>query len=162
MSTTTTLALSPNRACIALEAETNAEGLNMSTQQVSLLVTPLEEQAIRGFCEIMDYTISQLIELAAVETMHRMGVFDAADLVGKHLAWADAPVRGKSEVAGSKITVSISPTYCQLAASVAKRLELGARTFLVGAALRYIGNKKRQTGSAAPLLQGLDVPSQYF
>ena len=134
----------------------------MSTQQISLEITQLEEHAIRGFCEIMDYTLSQFIELTAVETMHRMGVFDHADLVGKQLDWADAPVRGQNEVAASSITVSFSPTYYQLAIAVGKQLGIGAHLFLVGAALRYIGDKKRRAGTAAPLLQGLEVPSQYF
>jgi hypothetical protein len=133
----------------------------MSTRQVSFRVTLLEEQAIREFCRIMDFTISQLVEMAAVETVHRMDCFDPQDVVGKPLHWIDKPLRGDGSVR-TKLLVSFTPPHYDVVEAVATALPgTTVPLFLIGCTLRYIANKKKQVGRASPELSKLDLPDQY-
>src|SRR5579883_2170775 len=106
-------------------------------------MTPDEDAAIRTAAEALDLTISQLVEIAAVEATHRLGVFEDAEPAKlAKPAWV-ATTDHREESASCRLSISFSPPNLDLVQRVARRLDVPATAFAVGASLHYIAIKKR-------------------
>jgi hypothetical protein len=132
----------------------------VSTRSLTPRVTHQEDHAIRGYCKIVKYTFAQLMEMAVVETMHRMGIFTPLDVIGRELHWPDAP-RRKTTSVQTRLTANFTPAYFDLAQDVAKAAGTTMSLFVIGCTMRYIATRKKLMGSISPELAELELPAQY-
>ena len=123
-------------------------------------VTLQENQAIRGYCRILNYSITQFVEIAVIETIHRMGIFTPLDLVGREMHWPDEPQRKTTSVQ-TRLTGNFAPSNFDLAQEVAKAAKTTMSLFVIGCTLRYIATRKKLMGSVSRELAELELPEQY-
>jgi uncharacterized protein (DUF1778 family) len=129
---------------------------------ISVRVTAEEEAAMRAGAAALDLGLSALVELAGLNAAHTLGFFEdrGSSPVLRGGIWDALPDRGE-ETTASKLNVSLSQTAVELARRAAEWLGTSTPLFLVGATLRYVGNRQRLEGRANPALTKVILPEQY-
>jgi uncharacterized protein (DUF1778 family) len=129
-------------------------------QPVSLRLTLEEDAALRAGADALGWTASQLVEFAAVEAAHRLGMFDDGEprRIGAP-DWVSHAVH-RQESATHRLTISLSPPNYELLRRTAERLEVSPTVFAVGATLRYLAVKQRLLEDN-PKLRRIRLPAKW-
>jgi uncharacterized protein (DUF1778 family) len=101
-----------------------------------------EDAALRAGADALGLTVSQLVEFAAVEAAHRLGMFE--DTEPRRLTapeWLTYALH-RQESATCRLTISLSPPNYDLLRRTAERVEVPSTAFVVAATLRYLAGKQ--------------------
>lgn len=129
-----------------------------NSHQIGVRVTIEEELAIRQTAEALSVTIADLLQVAAVEAAHRMGLHNPNRVAENLAPWGQAPLRESS--ARQLVYTTLNPYNDALIHKAAEVSAVSMGSFIIGSTLAFIARHKR-SDPRNPLLRAIKLSPQY-